>query len=254
MFAGHLALAALGIGERDYLFQGDADVQNYEHMAPIERLLVAATREQGVHHAKLAQPGRDNETLMTTRAVIQVFHALGLPWVPPAVQQLAHDVFMALAPDKWLTCGMYLVTGAIARSRPFASGYLDATTQALWTVGAPECGWRRVRHVACPVTCRDARNTSQKDALMLSSIAMYLHSVVMLGKPPHLWSLDDISQLNRVLPRLCHIPVIEDTEGPVAIHRIESDRIIPSVNVLSETEIVDLAAVASILADQGIKP
>ena len=181
--------------------------------------------------------------------MLQLFSTLELPWVPPEVKQLGHQVFLALGPDKWLTCGMYLGTGAVALARPLASGYLDATTQALWTADAPECGWRRVRHVECPVACRDAENTTTKETLILSSVALYLQSVVMHGKAPHEWNEQDIARLNReVLPKLGDIPEIGDTAGPVSIHRIDQDRIIPSVRALCAGGIIDLGVVRELVA------
>jgi hypothetical protein len=252
VFAGHLALAALGLRDGDVVFQCDADVQDYERIAPLERLVAAWAREDGIRHAKLAQSGRNNETVMAARAMAELFSALDLPWIPQAVKHLGHEVFMALAPDKWLTCGIYLVTEEVVRARPFASGYLDATTQALWTTSAPECGWRGVRHVECPVPCRDAENTATKEALMMSSIALLLQSVVMHGKALHLWTLDDMTRINlRVMPRLCDVPAIGDGAGPVAIHRIEQDRMVPPVSLLCRAGIVDLGGVAEIASVEG---
>lgn len=249
VFAAHLTLAALGVREGDLVLQCDADVENYEELAPLERLIPACSQTESVRHAKLAQPGRNNEITMVARTTQQLFHILELPWVPPAVKQLSRKVFQALAPDKWLTCGIYVITGAIALSRPFASGYLDATTQALWTVEAPACGWRDVRFVECPVSCRDAKNTTTKDTLMLSSIALYLQSIVMCGKAPDRWSFSDIAELNRdVMPRLCDIPEIGDADGPVVLHRIQQDRIIPPVRALCEAGLIDLAAAAEVVA------
>ncbi|WP_394831107.1 hypothetical protein LVJ94_31805 [Pendulispora rubella] len=249
IFAAHIALHALGVRDDDLVFQGDADVQNYEELAPIERLLSAWSLEKSTRHAKLAQPGRNNEMTMVALAMQQLFSCLDLPWVPPAVKQLGHDVFMALAPDKWLTCGLYLVTGEIILSRPFASGYLDATVQAVWATGAPECGWRNIRYVECPVHCRDSVNTTTKETLILSSVAMHLQGIVMHGLAPHEWNADHIMRLNRsMMPRLCDIPEIGDIAGPVTVHRIDPDRLIPSVSSLCEERIIDLARVAEIVA------
>ncbi|WP_394828059.1 hypothetical protein [Pendulispora albinea] len=249
VFAAHVALHALGVRDDDIVFQCDADVQNYEELAPMERLLAAWSLEKSARHVKLAQPGRNNEMTMVAVAMQQLFSCLELPWIPPAVKQLGHDVFMALAPDKWLTCGLYLVTGAIVRSRPFASGYLDATVQAVWAAGAPECGWRNVRYVECPVRCRDSINTATKETLILSMVALYLQSMVMHGVAPHAWTTDHILRLNRnMMPKLGDIPEIGDAAGPVAIHRIDPDRLIPSVSALGEEGILDVARVAEIVA------
>ncbi|WP_394849232.1 hypothetical protein LZC95_17510 [Pendulispora brunnea] len=248
VFAAHIALAALGMRDDDLVFQCDADVQNYEELAPLERLLSAWSLEANVRHAKLAQPGRNNEMTMAARAMQQLFYCLELSWVPSTVKQLARDVFMALAPDKWLTCGLYIVTGAVVRSRPFASGYLDAMMQAIWATSARECGWRNIRYVECPVRCRDSVNTSTKETLILSSVALHLQSIVMHGIAPHEWDPGLITQLNcGMMPRLCDIPEIGDAAGPVAIHHIDQDRLIPSVDALCEAKIIDLARVKRII-------
>ena len=248
VFAAHIALAALGVRDDDLVFQCDADVENYEELAPIERLLSAWSLEKNIRHAKLAQPGRNNEMTMVARTMQQLFYCLELSWVPSAVKQLARDLFMALAPDKWLTCGLYIVTGAIIRSRPFASGYLDAMVQAVWATGARECGWRNIRYVGCPVRCRDSVNTTTKETLILSSVSLYLQSIVMHGVAPHEWNPDHIMWLNcNMMPRLCDIPEIGDATGPVAVHRIDQDRLIPSVSALCEARIIDLARVAAIV-------
>ena len=248
IFAGHIALAALGLSSADIVFQCDADICQIDELVPLERLLVAHLRDPDVKHAKLAQPGRNNEMIMAARSMQQLWYKLNLPWIPDDVKNLGNTIFMGLAPDKWMTCGLYTASGEIALSRPFASGYLDATTQALWSVAAPQCGMHSVRHVECNQRCLDAENTDTKEMLILNSVSLFIQSIVMQGIAPHLWDRESIAHINRtIMPELGNIPIIGDREGPVSIKAIAQDRLIPSVNQLCQAGVVNLDNVKHIV-------
>lgn len=247
VLAGHIALLALGAEPDDLVFQCDADVGGYQQLAPLERLVHAWSSQEGVQHAKLAKFGRNNESLMIVRALQQLWDVLDVDWIPPAVKDAGNDVFLALAPDKWLTCGLYLSLGEVIQARPGASGYLDAATQALWTIGAPECGWRRVRHVEAPPPCQDSVNSWPKECVMMTTIAMFMQGVVLSGSLPHQWTLSDIGELNqRLMPALGCVPLIGEADGPVSISQVTTERILPSVRTLLDNGLLDLSRAAQV--------
>ncbi|MEV0322493.1 hypothetical protein ACIBKX_37335 [Streptomyces sp. NPDC050658] len=247
VLAGHISLIALGLAANDIVFQCDADVRNYRELAPLERLIGAWWDQKGIHHVKLSQPGRNNESLMIVRTLQRLWNALDLDWIPESVKDLGEDIFMALGPDKWLTCGIYLSRGQVVQARPGATGYLDATLQALWTINAPECGWRKVRHVEAEPPCQDVQNSPTKEFTVLTNISTFIHTVALLGKPPHSWNLAEIEALNtRIMPQLDHVPIVSGEGRPVSVHHINTERIIPSPGYLITRDLLDLDRVRKV--------
>ncbi len=84
---------------------------------------------------------------------------------------------------------------------------------------------------------------------MMSSLSTFLQALVLNGQAPATWSVDDIAQFNRdVMSQLGTIPVIGQDNGPVHVHEITPESIIPSVRQLITAGMVDLDKVRSLVA------
>ena len=68
------------------------------------------------------------------------------------------------------------------------------------------------------------------------------------------WRREDIARLDRdLLPTLRDVPEIGDHAGPVAVNRVEQDRIIPSVRALCDAGIVDIDEARAIALAEGAR-
>ena len=86
---------------------------------------------------------------------------------------------------------------------------------------------------------RDDRYVEQ---LMMNSLARVLMaSLTWIGKPPHLWSLNDITSLNQLVARLPQaVAYMPPVSGAALIKSKEADRFIPSVNQIFSENLVDV--------------
>jgi len=249
VLAGHLILAALGLNWNEFVFQTDAEVADYERYNALDRLLLCLDREPKLCHLKMAKFGRNNETTMAARTMLQNFFRLPLPWIPENVRKFARDVFEATAADKWMLTGEWLSAGPMVLERPLATGYGEETLQAVWSVHAPDCRAKRIRYVANPHARADGENAPRKEDLMMASLSAFLQALVLNGTPPCIWTPADFTRFNReVMSQLGTIPVIGQDNGPVQVHEIKPEGIIPSVGTLIRNRWVDLEKVRRVVA------
>lgn len=249
VLAGHLVLAALGLPSSALVYQSDAEIEHYDRYNPLSRLLTVLDAEPTVRHAKMAKHGRNNETSMAARAMLQNLFRMPYSWIPTHVRRYAKEVFEATGADKWMLTGEWISSADMVTSRLLATGYLEETFQAVWSVHAPACGAQNVRYVANPHDRADGANSARKEDVMMESISIFLHALVMHGRAPSTWNLRDIQEFNRtVMPELGTLPIIGQDNGPVHVHEIKSERIMPSVNMLLRHGFVDLEKVREIVA------
>lgn len=117
---------------------------------------------------------------------------------------------------------------------PFTDGYSIETILRFGIVGYNIDSEEQEVQVRNPNERLDGCNGGWGEQFMMNMISRSGIAYAMTGKPPHLWTLDDIHRLNQGFSQMCVIPGLPQEHGPMIGRDVSADRVLPSVNQLLE--------------------
>jgi hypothetical protein len=258
VFASHLLLEALNLPPDTWVGQTDSEIAEFDEYACFEHLFAAARKDKdpgSLVHLKMAKPGRNN---MTTKAMISSLKVLSeLGNLSLDVRQFCDKVRKALSADPWMLTGEWISRWKMMRNRPLMSRYCEETLQAIWSVMATECGFANVRYVKNVIPRLDGANTATKEEIMMSVLSQFIVAVILFGKPPHKWSLNDIEDFNsKVMPKIDDFTIIGEEDQPVEVISFDPQQVefvIPSVATCVKNNWVDLESIQKTAMFAGIQ-
>lgn len=235
VLAGYLLLYLLAEYASEtpaWVCQHDSEIMDYHVYRGLEYLAWGALQRKNAHYVKMAKSGRGNEACMVARSLLRKLARLPHD---PSVQKRMEDLFLRLAPHKWMLTGEFMLQWSLAMQRPFATGYLEETLISAFAedVGAV-IGCSTVQ-VANPNPRLDAANTARKEAIMQDQISGFLMELGYEVLPTNRWTLEDIARLNHQRMSIPEdAPWIPEGDDPVQYEEVENNRILPSIAMLSE--------------------
>ena len=239
----HFFLAQYSGHTPQWIFQHDADIVEYVQNRGLEYLVWAVLYgKRSAHHIKMAQSGRGNESSMAMRSALLALSnassALFLHGMEK-IEKRAHSLFTSLAPLKWMLSGQFGLSWQLAMQRPFASGYLEETLTCAF-VG--DSGLSTVQ-VSNPNICLDAVNDYRKEGIILQLVNNFILTLAFVKKPVHRWTVSDIQSLNSgIMTRALDMALIPPDHGPVLADTVPSERILPSIKMLKEENLINEVA------------
>lgn len=232
----------------EWVCQHDSEIAEYSVYRGLEYLAWGALQKRNAHYVKMAKAGRGNESCMTARSLLR--NLARLPQSPP-VQKRLGDLFMRLAPHKWMLTGEFMLRWSLAMQRPFATGYLEETLISAFAEDVGAVTGQSTIQVANPNPRLDAANTTRKEALMQDQISGFLMELGYETLPVNRWTIEDIARLNHermsIPEEVAWIP--EDDEA-VRYDVVENNRILPSIAMLSEGGFIKSENVVLFLEDK----
>lgn len=248
VLAGHLLLYLLAeyAGKMPtWVCQHDSEIADYFRYRGLEYLAWGALQKRGAHYVKMAKTGRGNERCMSARSLLCSLATLQRD---PAVRKRMEDLFVKLAPHKWLLTGEFMLQWSLAMQRPFATGYLEETLISAFAEDMGAMIGKPTIQVANPNPRLDAANTEEKETLMQDQISSFIMELAHETLPTNRWTLEDIARLNHermsIPERSVRIP---GDEGPVRYKEVENNRILPSIAMLSGGEFINSEEAASFI-------
>lgn len=235
VLAGYLLLYFLAeyTGEAPaWICQHDSEIRDYHSYRGLEYLAWGALERKDAHYVKIAKKGRENETTMMTRLLLRKLARLSHD---PSVQKRMNELFMRIAPHKWMLTGEFMLRRSLAWQRLFASGYLEETLISAFAEDLGAVIGCHTIQVANPNPRLDAPNTTRKDAFIFAQICGFIlelgHEVI----PTNRWTLEDIARFNHQrMSEPEEAAWIPKDEGPVDFDEFENNRILPSIAMLNE--------------------
>jgi hypothetical protein len=231
-----------------WICQHDSEIAEYSTYRGLEYLAWGALQKRNAHYVKMAKTGRGNESCMTARSIMR-----NLARLPqnPSVQKRLGDLFVRLAPHKWMLTGEFMMRWSLAMQRPFATGYLEETLISAFAEDVGAVTGQHTVQVANSNPRLDAANTARKEALMQDQISGFLMELGYEILPVNRWALEDIARLNHERMSMPEdVAWIPDDDGPVRYEEVDNNRILPSIAMLSEGEFIESDKAASFLEDK----
>lgn len=248
VLAGYLLLYLLAEYAGDtpsWVCQHDSEIAEYDRYRGLEYLAWGALHRKGAHYVKMAKTGRGNEACMVARSLLRKLARLPQD---PAVQKRMDDLFLRLAPHKWLLTGEFMLQWSLAMQRPFATGYLEETLISAFAEDLGAVIGRSTVHIANPNPRLDAPNTARKESLILHHVSSFILELGYESIPTNRWTLEDITRLNHERMSMPEEAAwIPDDEGPVRYEEVENNRILPSIAMLSEAGFINHEAASAFI-------
>lgn len=235
VLAGYLLLYLLAkyAGEMPaWICQHDSEIADYFRYRGLEYLAWGALQRNGAHYVKMAKTGRGNEPCMVARSLLRKLARLTQD---PSVQKRMADLFIRLAPHKWMLTGEFMLEWSLAMTRPFATGFLEETLISAFAEDVGAVIGRSTVQVANPNPRLDAPNTTRKESLILCHVASFIIELGYESVPINRWALEDIARINHERMSIPEeVAWIPDDESPVWYEEVENNRILPSIAMLAE--------------------
>lgn len=218
-----------------YLCYSDSDIRNFAEYDPMPYMVYPVVTQPDRHwlYAKIAKPGRNNESVMAGRVAAQSCSPVG------------RRIFERLARDMWMISGEYMVEGEHMKNLVHTTRSFVDTLTAIYFADLDVAGAGDVAIVGNENSRLDKKNDNMKEQTILYSIATNIVAFSNYGRYASELTLDDVKKLNTEwFNKLEIYPYIPEASEPMCAVKIMNDRFIPSIEQLIAADLVDTAKVA----------
>lgn len=208
----------------------DSELIKVQEYDGLRHLLFPIVRHpSSYNHVMMAQVGRNNETTHAARVALQ---SLAMFHTDPKTARYIKRVGPELERIIWMLCGERAVSTDIAFHLPLATSY---TVETLWSLAIQAMNLNnshKTAQVINPNDRLDRPSGSHAEQFMMTMITRALNAFMMVGVPPHQWTLDLIKSMNDRFRRMHVVPAFPVNHGPVTCRQVGADRVLPSVSGL----------------------
>ncbi len=247
-----------GTGMVDYVLFHDSDFRSKSEELgslsaydPVRHLLYPIVHENGSEHNQVltSQVGRGNEAVYAARVALK---ALELAYPDRSVRKFIASIRPHLLKRVWICCGEFVISWHDLSRLPLASAFVMETILAFGIEGINLVEKQfSLAQLINQNPRMDACNGAFEEQRMMGHIATAITAFAMMGKPPHMWTIDDIDRLNGIFsaPSMDLVEAMPERSGPAIGWEDLQDRILPSTQQIFERDWVHWPTMRQAIAD-----
>lgn len=269
LVSGLLALKALQLSKNkkvSWIGWSDSEltlVEDYNFLSYLAYPLIQEKHDYNM--CMQAHVGRNNWAVKGLCIALE--SVIYSPSVDDGVRSFVKDIYNTLVSLVHMLAGERFIKASEMFALPLAHGYVLETGVDFGIAGANVSNGSAIAQVINPNDRLDGSNAvkrrvqvngggvamqeistehvEQRMMHMITAAALFL---ALFGKPAHLWSLQDVHEVNKSFSVMNQfVPIFATDNGPMMTQTKERDRFFPSVDMMIKEKLVDFDRIISVV-------